>query len=549
MKNLKKILIPVALAVTMSLSAFLVACGKEEDNPDPGPGPVTPTEEAWHNEKIWLEKNPLVPTDEAVFPEDINFNRTTNGSVHDPSIFEDPVSGAYYAYGTHYAVAKTYSLSNAYMNTDDGGWEQLAGDNTGSYAYLYGEDHETCADFFHAASGVRWPEAIRATVELVNPGSDSRYAAGTTTWAPDVEYINGKYYMYYSLTRGFGSRESAIARVESDSPEGPFTNNKIIIDSIGGSGLDPNCIDSELFYDKDGNLYMVYGSSTGGIYVLDLEKDGENVGLPKEGQGFGTRVWRQGNNVEGPFIYYNASTEYYYLMTSYNSLMSNYNMHVARSTSPKGPFVGIDGKDVAVDGDGNLVSGNFQLDRNGKGVSPFAAMGHNSVIKDKDGKYYAVYHARRIAVVGNATQGAVGAPHLIYVSQIYFNEEGWPVMSPTPCVGETRGTMTNEQVAVSYDVVLHERPTTIDDKKNIATFVKSAAYTLTADGKVTGTGTATDSWTLKDGYYIELTVKGVTYKGVVAPGWDTYVSGANQKAVVTITAVSATGQSLWAVQK
>lgn len=539
MKNLKKILIPVALAVTMSLSAFLVACGKEEDNPDPGPGPVTPTEEAWHNEKIWLEKNPLVPTDEAVFPEDINFNRTTNGSVHDPSIFEDPVSGAYYAYGTHYAVAKTYSLSNAYMNTDDGGWEQVTSDNDfsifGGTAATYG--------------GLKYPSVIEETINLVKPTNNNSSASTWSIWAPDVEYINGKYYLYYSLTKEFGSRESAIGRVEADSPEGPFENNKIIVNSIGGSGLDPNCIDSELFYDKDGNLYMVYGSSTGGIYVLDLEKDGENVGLPKAGQGFGTRVWRQGNNVEGPFIYYNASTEYYYLMTSYNSLMSNYNMHVARSTSPKGPFVGIDGKDVAVDGDGNLVSGNFQLDRNGKGVSPFAAMGHNSVIKDKDGKYYAVYHARRISVVGNATQGTVGSPHLIYVSQIYFNEDGWPVMSPTPCVGETRGTMTNEQVATSYDVVLHERPTTIDKDKNIATFVKSAAYTLTADGKVTGTGTATDSWTLKDGYYIELTVKGVTYKGVVAPGWDTYVSGANQKAVVTITAVSATGQSLWAVQK
>lgn len=541
MKNYKKVLIPVALAVTMSLSAFFVACGKEGDegeNPGPGPGPapVLPDGDVWHNQSIWLQEDPLVPTEEAEFAEGINFNRIDNGSVHDPSIFQDPESGYYYAYGTHYAVAKISDFMDFYQSKSNNGWEQLAGDN--QFQFLYGEEK-----FHHAGSNVDWPEAIRETVELVNP-SGSR--PGTTTWAPDVEYINGKYYMYYSLTKAFGSRESAIARVESDSPEGPFTNNTIIVNSMGGSGLTPNCIDPELFYDKEGGLWMVYGSSFGGLYVLELNKDGENVGLPKE-EGYGTLVWRQGNNVEGPFIYYNASTDYYYLMTSYNDLTTTYNMHVARSKNPNGPFVGVDGKDVAVDGDGNQVAGNFKFDRSGKGVSPFAAMGHNSVIKDKDGKYYAVYHVRRFGSSSGNT-GTVNAAHLIYVSQIYFNEAGWPVMAPTPYVGETRGTMTETQVAKAYDVVIHARPT---GSGSSVTYVNSASYTLTADGKVTGAGTsATDTWTLKEGYYIELTIKGVTYKGVVAPGWDTYVNGAsNQKAVVAISAVSDTGVSLWAIQK
>lgn len=545
MKNLKKVLIPVALAVTMSLSAFLVACGKDDESPKTpsNPGPTTPvsptpspTEDKWRDESIWLKQEPLVPADEAEFPEDVAFTAPT-GAVHDPSIFHDPVSGDYYAYGTHYAVAKTYSLANAYKSDkDNGGWEQLAGDN--NFEFLYG-----AGSFYHAGSKVSWPNAIKDTVELVNPSGSN---PGTTTWAPDVEYMGGKYYMYYSLTKAFGSCESAIARVESDSPEGPFTNNTIIIDSMGTTGqTTPNCIDPELFYDKDGKLWMVYGSASAGIFIKELHTDDENIGLPKE-DGFGKLIWKArggaGGNEEGPFVFYNASTEYYYLMTSHASLMSTYNMHIARSANPDGPYVGIDGKDVAGNGDGNLVSGNYKFNRSG--ATAMAALGHNSVVKDKDGKYYVIYHSRTAT-----SSGAVNQGHKLYVSQMYFNEAGWPVMSATPYVGETRGTMTKTQVAKEYDVVLHEVPRSTGT--NASSFVTSVAYTLTADGKVTGTGAlATDSWTLKDDYYIELTLKGVTYKGVVAPGWDTYTANTNnQKAVVTITAVSNEGKALWAIEK
>ncbi|MDE6411540.1 MAG: glycoside hydrolase family 43 protein [Clostridia bacterium] len=535
MKNLKKVLIPVALAVTMSLSAFLVAC----NNDDEKPGPVDLGDDAWRDQSIWLQQDPLVPTDEAEFPEDIAFTAPA-AAVHDPSIFHDPVSGDYYAYGTHYAVAKTYNLANFYRaDKEEGGWEQIAGDN--QFSVLYGE-----GSYYHANSGVNWPEAIKSTVDLVNPGPGGG-GPGTTTWAPDVELINGKYYMYYSLTHHFGSNHSAIARVEATSPKGPFTNNTIVIDSMGANAAtDPNCIDPELFYDKDGKLWMVYGSDSAGIFIKELHADGENAGLPirsKEEEGFGKLLWKAhggaGGNEEGPFVFYNASTKYYYLMTSHASLMSTYNMHIARSQNPDGPYVGIDGNNVAEDGaDGNLVSGNYKFNRSGATI--MAALGHNSVVKDKDGKYYVVYHARTATADGTVSEG-----HKLYVSQMYFNEEGWPVMSATPYVGETRGTMTETQVAKSYDVVLHEAP-----NKTTTNYVTSVAYSLTADHKVKSGSSEVGTWTLKQNYYIELTIDGKTYKGVVAPGWDTYTANVNnQKAVVTITAVSNEGKALWAIEK
>ena len=530
MKNVKKIIIPVALAVTMSLSAFLVACGDNNNN-----GGST---DKWRDESIWMKAEPLVPTNEAELPEKIAYrNPTDEGSVHDPSVFHDPVNDCYYAYGSHYAVAKTYNLEDAFRSSAAGGWETVQKEN--KFDVLYGDEVYT------DSHGTKWPAAIQETVELVKPNADLN-----TTWAPDVEYINGKYYMYYSLTKGFGSNESAIARVESDSPEGPFTNNVILIDSVGAvRSKDPNCIDPELFYDKEGKLWMVYGSDMGGIFIKELHTEGEKVGLPKE-EGFGTKLWRGGQNQEGPFIYYNAATDYYYLMCSYNRLQVNYNMHVARSKNPNGPYVGIDGKDVATEGDGNLVAGNFKFNRSGVSLlnNGLAAMGHNSVVKNKDGKYFVIYHSR---TMGNGTN--VNQPHNLYVNQIYFNEEAWPVMAPTSYVGEERGTMTDEQVATEYEIVIHKMPTDLEPKSSTvfkATHETSSVYKLEAGGKVTGTGTqSTDTWTLKQGYYIEITLNGVTYKGVVAPGWDTYARAANQKAVITFSAISDAGISLWGIEK
>ena len=531
MKNVKKIIIPVALAVTMSLSAFLVACGDNNNN-----GGST---DKWRDESIWMKAESLVPTNEAELPEKIAYrNPTDEGSVHDPSVFHDPVNDCYYAYGSHYAVAKTYNLEDAFRSSAAGGWETVQKEN--KFDVLYGDEVYT------DSHGTKWPAAIQETVELVKPNADLN-----TTWAPDVEYINGKYYMYYSLTKGFGYNTSAIARVESDDPEGPFDNNVIIVDSMGNEAGKPNCIDPELFYDKEGKLWLVYGSDSGGIFIKELYNDGENVGLPKE-EGYGKKLWNGGLNQEGPFIYYNASTDYYYLMCSYNRLQVNYNMHVARSKNPDGPYVGSDGKNVAectkdltAGAHGNLVAGNFKFNRTNPLHQGLAAMGHNSVVKNKDGKYFVIYHSRTLS--GNTViQG-----HNLYVNQIYFNEEGWPVMAPTAYVGETRGTFTETQVAKQYDVVVHAMPAdqSPDNKTYKASYVTSVTYTLTEGGKVMSGTTEAGTWTLKEGYYIELTINGELYKGVVAPGWDTYSKDTDQKGVVTITAISAKGISLWGIEK
>lgn len=485
----------VSLAAMMALSAgLLVACqGKGKVEPYVMPG--------WSGMK---DDNALV-------------------AVHDPSIFYDEASSTYYAFGTHFAVASSTDLIN---------WTQLAIDN--QWQTLYG----TAA--YTDSYGTQWPATLRDSVQTVAPVSTGSDAI-TTTWAPDVEEYNGTYYMYYSLTKSFGSSESVIGRVEAESPMGPYINNEIILSSVGVnvSGK-PNCIDPELFYDKDGRLWMVYGSSFGGLYIKELYNSGENWGLPKEGgvNDYGKKLWSGSNNQEGPFIFYNETTGYYYMMVSYGNLNNTYNMRVARSENPDGPYVDITGADVANatgQSGGNKIAGNYIIgDANG-----YAAIGHNSVLT-KDGEYFVVAHVRR----QSGTSVTLG--HNLYVFQLFFNEDGWPVMNPNRYAGEAIGTgVTMENAAGTYDVVLHTEGTVID-------FVQSQEYTFNADGTVTDASAANvGSWSLTGDYYVNITLTGEwagTYKGVVAPGWDMYVTDYTEAyATFSFTAISETGRPLWAV--
>ncbi|MDE6398596.1 MAG: glycoside hydrolase family 43 protein, partial [Clostridiales bacterium] len=407
-------------------------------------------------EEATMPTNPYFPADQAW---------GQDASVHDPSVFYDPVGKMYYAYGSHFAVARSSDLVK---------WTYVSDTDTA----IYGA-----------------PRTQVLTKAYAYVGGD------INTWAPDVEYYNGKYYMYFSITSAFGSRKSVIGRVESTSPTGPFNQNEaLLVQSGGNSG--PNAIDPELFYDKDGRLWMVYGSFFEGIFIIELNNSGANWGMPKE-SGYGKKIWQGGSNgPEGPFIFYNAETDYYYLITSYGELSHNYNMNVARSKNPDGPYVDAAGSDMAAVQGGNKLAGNYKFN----GASTYAALGHNSVIKTADNKYINVFHTR-YALGTAANPGA----HNLRSHQLFFNEDGWPVMSPARYAGETTGRVTAAKAAGNYDVIIHSASKSADD------IVNSVAYTLAAGGEIKSGSNTAGSWQMSGNYYITLTLNGTTYKGVIVP--------------------------------
>lgn len=439
------------------------------------------------------EEKPEEPPAPGKYVLPANPNYGSGVAVHDPSAFYDEATGKYYAFGSHFAVASSPDLIH---------WQQVASD--GQAEKIYGT-----ANF----------RSILTKANEIVGGSEN-------TWAPDVQKIGNKYYMYYSLTSGFGSNKSVIGRVSSDSVTGPYANEEIIVWSENGSS-NPNCIDPELFYDKEGGLWMVYGSFFAGIYIKELDP---NTGLPLQNgvHDYGKLLWKGASTgAEGPFVFYNEQTDYYYLMASDGSLFKDYNMRVARSKNPDGPYTDITGKNVAENyGGGNKIAGNYKFAEDHAG---YAAMGHNSVVK-ADGKYFVVYHTRYMDEAGTG----VGTAHNVQVNQLFFNADGWPVMSPNRYAGESLGKVTESDLAGRYDIIVHT-------EGNSEAFASSARYTLSAGGAVLKRSQNVGSWNITGDCGIEITLDGATYKGVIAPAWSTYGG-----AMLCFTAVSDGGRSLWA---
>ena len=425
-----------------------------------------------------------------VLPEDPKFS--PNVSAHDPSIYHDGTK--YYTFGSHFAVTSSTDLIH---------WVQESRDS--QPAFLYGTSN--------------WKTVLSDAFAHVGNGASS-------TWAPAVTKFGDKFYMYYSLST-FGSAVSYIGRVEADTITGPYSNSKLIVKSDGRGGA--NAIDPEVFWDNDGKLWMVYGSFFAGIYIKELYNEGDNIGLPKE-DGYGKGIWAGGTGPEGPYIFYNPDTKFYYLMTSHASLSSNYNMRVGRSEKPDGPYYDYRGFDLTFMASGGAkLAGNYQFTGYATG---YAALGHNSVVI-KDGKYMAVYHSRYKSGTG------VSGNHNQFVSQLFFNQDGWPVMAPNKFAGESVGFVSVEAAAIDYDVLIHS-------SLNNEAFMTSVPYKFTIDGKILSEdGEEAGTWVLSENYYISIKLGMNSFEGVVVPQWNNDI----KKAGLSITALDKKGLSLWANQR
>ncbi len=83
--------------------------------------------------------------------------------------------------------------------------------------------------------------------------------------------------------------------------------------------------------------------------------------------------------MEGPYIVYNPTFRKYYLFVSYDSLFEDYNVRVARSDSITGPYVDMNGHDMADTRYlpqyeiGNKILGGYQFSEGEGWIAP----GHN----------------------------------------------------------------------------------------------------------------------------------------------------------------------------
>ena len=433
-------------------------------------------------------------------------------SVHDPSVFR--AGGYFYVIGSHMAMARSADLIE---------WVQVAAYVSDDNPLIY-----NMADFEEALT----------------------FARTTTFWAGDIRPMpDGRFFMYYCTCEG-SMPLSAMGLAIADHPEGPFMNAGIFLRSMGpnpsadgtnfNANYHPNAIDPHVFWDSQGDLWMVYGSFSGGIFIMRMDAA---TGFPYPGQGFGTRL--MGNyhaRIEGPYMLFSQSTGYYYLFVTFGGLYrtDGYNMRIARARHPEGPFYDARGNpmlevrgtpgrifdDDAIAPYGTKIMGGywFRQERGERATTRYLSPGHNSAYFCADsGRYFLFFHTRFFH----------NHYHQVRVHEMWLNEDGWFVVNPFRYDGGLPRSFAAEHVPGSWKLINHGQ--TIN-----TTSIASETVNFAADGTIYGAHNG--YWELAaDGTTFNVTLNGTRFNGRLTRSY-----AADQgRWVMSFTAMCADGIALW----
>lgn len=504
---------------------------------------------------------------------------------HDPSIVIDnitnPASPTYYIYGSHLGRGKTTAAENYQEWTVFKAGEENATATNSLFCNLSGNlINYSDAYTTHAVTSVK--DHAGKTVTFGNFDAHGWQKKGSTVkgmqWAPDVIYNKTmkKWCMYMSLNGD--NWASSIVCFTSDNVEGPWKYQGPVVFSgflgkyahngyaaaddwkntdftiaTGETSLPerynvgdkwgsfwPNCIDPCVFYDDQDNLWMSYGSWSGGIFLLRLDKSNGlrdyTYTYPYEVNGkaatsaaasanttsdpyFGKKI-AGGYYVSGEASYVEKIGSHYFLFMSYGGLVSTggYQMRVFRSDNPEGPYVDCNGTSAVfnrylmnysattADNRGVLLFGGYKWDpMSGAEI----AQGHNSAFTDKEGRSFVVYHSR----FTNKGEG-----HEVRVHQLFLNDEGWIMAAPFEFDGETitnndiatKASIADTEIAGDYQFLRHEYGQNTEAKA----YETPVNIRLNADGTISGAENGT--WERTAGTdYIALTIDDVVYRGVL----------------------------------
>lgn len=495
----------------------------------------------------------VVPAAVPTQTENVDFTSVADISVHDPSVVKD--GDTYYVFGSHLAAAKSTDLVT---------WEyvsQLSANNAVDESPLF--DTYTS----EIAEGIAWTDGF------------------TGNWAADViRAPNGKYWFYYNHCAQENPdtpdeidevcwNRSYLGLAEAESIEGPYVNKGVFLrsgyratdidtDNNGENdavvfeefeqypldngqdtwygNVDPNVIDPAAFYDKSGNLWMVYGSYSGGIFILDMD---ESTGVPVEGQGYGVRlVGGDYRAMEGAFVIYSPESDYYYLMWSVGGFAADdgYNIRVARSKNPQGPYLDPAGVDIStVVGTldvGEKLLGGFEFTQElGEDAQAwgYQSPGHNSAYYDAaTGRYVLVTHTR---FPSSSTQYPnIPEAHAVRVHEMFLNRDAWLVASPQRYVPlEGTNVVAKDEMYGYYKF--------INQGNGVNTSAIRSTH-IALNKNMTVTGSETGVWYLVDPQNVTLEIESGIYTGVVKWQFD----AARNMLVPIISALAKDGSTILA---
>jgi beta-xylosidase len=494
-------------------------------------------------------------------------------SVHDPSVVWDQQSRQYYIFGSHRAQARTADFYHWTYISPAIPWGTVS--NGTVVSDVSNQDaftHPQVTSLTTAAGKTITLPDFDAEAWAAMASASGDYTVDGYMWAPDIIYnpVMKKWCQYLSIDGDYWA--SSILLLTADDINGPYVyQGPVVIGGFNGKNANsykntdleqvigtqaslparynkqdnwgntwPNCIDPCVFYDEDGQLWMSYGSWSGGVFMLKLDpatglRDYDAT-YPTTGSGdtytsdayFGTKI-AGGFYSSGEGSYIQHIGDYYYLFMSYGGLTADggYEMEVFRSKNPDGPYTDPKGqspiftKNVMNYGTkgsyrGEKIFGNYEnwgFMTTGKKTSYSTpgelSQGHNSAITDSLGRSLLVYHTR----FNDGTEG-----HSVRVHQLFTTSDGWLAAAPFEFTGETDNDdsiahhqrFSAHEMAGTYQVLVHKQGVDYANKET----VKPISLTLSEDGKVTGDLTGT--WSLTDSTsYMTIKVGGNTYQAVV----------------------------------
>lgn len=284
---------------------------------------------------------------------------------------------------------------------------------TDGYFYLYATQGKHYNPIYRSKNLVDWDFVGSAFTKESKPN----FEPDAGVWAPDINYINGKYIMYYSMSVWGKEWTCGIGVATADKPEGPFVDRGMMFRSNEievQNSIDP------FYIEENGKKYLFWGSFRG-IYYVELSDDGLHINKDFR------RKQIAGTAFEGTYIYKRG--KYYYLFASVGTccegLNSTYKLVVGRSKSLFGPYIDKAGKDM-LDNGYEIV-----IDKNER----FVGNGHNSeIVKDEKGSYWVLYH-------GVDVQSPRG--RVLLLDKINWDRKGWPYV-------ENGGTPTLNGMAPAF---------------------------------------------------------------------------------------------------
>jgi len=293
-------------------------------------------------------------------------------------------------------------------------------------------------------------------------------------WAPFIIKINDTFRLYYSVPGNNGLKLACIALATGSSPEGPWTDQGIVITCLPADNY--NAIDPSVIVNhQNGKHWMTYGSYSAGIFIVELDPlTGKILHDGDKGKLVARRT-NYNDAIEGSEIIYNPELDQYYLFVTYDWLEDNYNVRVGRADNPEGPYYDINGNDMAASGDNiPMITARYKFNYH----SGWQGFGHCGLLRDSTSYYY----------VSQARLGSNKYFMDLHIHRMVWSSTGWPTISPERYVNVPQTTITSTNLVGKWE---H------NDLVNTTSFNESITIDLTANGAISGIPNS--DWQFHDG--------------------------------------------------